>query len=232
MVGGAGLFSYTKGKAEAAEGCLEMNQSFVRWIAAFLLSAFLSLGTPGAVQAALTNYTTTQTLSGLFLTGGTSFSISGGVITVNGSIVGGDGGTLSISNATVTQGSNSTYNFGAGYNANATTGYINVGNGGVLNIGNGGALTFIGGGNSGAPTGIGVLTLSGSGMVNIGAAGSGVNNKVYLTGYGGSGTVNLSGGTLTTSRPITGTGAASYFYASSAKSVGKLRFRKRAKIMI
>ena len=174
-----------------------MKRLLLRWIADFLLGAFLFCVDPGALQAAVTTYNSTQTLSGLSFTGGTSFTISSGVITVNGSIVGGDGGTLSISNATVTQGSNSTYNFGAAYNSNSTTGYVNVGDGGVLNIGNGGARTFIGGGDSGSATGIGVLTLSGSGVVNIGAAGAFPNDKVYFTGYGGSGTVHLNGGTLT-----------------------------------
>ena len=186
---------------------------FPRWVRACLLVWLVWTLPQGAVQAALTTYNSNQTLTGLSFTGGTSFSISAGVITVNGSIVGGDGGTLSISNATVTQGGNSTYHFGAGYNANSTTGYINVGNGGVLNIGNGGARTFIGGGNSGSATGIGVLTLSGSGVVNIGAPGSFPNESVYFSGYGGSGTVYLNGGTLSTARTLTsGVGSNAFLY--------------------
>ncbi|MEI6872726.1 MAG: autotransporter-associated beta strand repeat-containing protein, partial [Verrucomicrobiota bacterium] len=176
-------------------------------LAVFVLGAVLWGDGGVLVQAATITYDTGQTLTGLLFTGGTSFTISGGTITVNGSILGGDGGILSISSATVTQGGSSSYTFGAGYNANSTTGNVNVGNGGVLNIGNGGAATYIGGGGSGS----GVLTLSGSGILNIGAAGTGVSDKVYLTGSGGSGTVNLNGGILTTSRPITGTGASSTF---------------------
>jgi len=134
-------------------------------------------------------------------------SIIGGTssvtVTVNGSVFGGNGGVLSISNATVTQGSTSSYYFGAAYNSNSTTGYVTVGNGRVLNIGNGGARTFIGGGNSGSATGIGVLTLGGSGVVNVGAAGTNPNDSLYLGGCGGSGTIYLNGGVLSSSRLIT-----------------------------
>jgi fibronectin-binding autotransporter adhesin len=176
-----------------------------------LMGLFLSLAGGSVLNAATTTLSTTQTLLSLDFTGGNSFTVNGGVITVNGHIRGGDGGTLSISNATVTQGSNSAYLFGAAYNGNTTTGFLSVGNGGVLNIGNGGARTFIGGGDSGSATGIAVLTLSGSGVVNIGAAGGFPNDRVYFSGYGGSGTVYLNGGMLSTSRTMTGGGNSNAF---------------------
>ncbi|NBV34323.1 MAG: hypothetical protein EBR81_11195, partial [Proteobacteria bacterium] len=90
--------------------------------------------TPWKLQAA-TTISSGTTLSSLdFST--EHISISGGTssisVIVNGNIIGSNGYTLSISNATVTQGSASTYKFVAGDSTGSTTGSVTVGTGGTL----------------------------------------------------------------------------------------------------
>ena len=171
------------------------------------------------LQAALTISSGT-TLSSLdFST--QDISISSGTsaisVTVNGDIIGASGYTLSISNATVTQGSVSSYKFAAAYTAVASTGAVTIGNNGYLNIGNAGALTFIGGGSSGNARGTGVLTLNG-GQVTVGAAGaSSPNDALYLGGYGGAGTIYLDGGVLSSSRLITKGSGSGVMYFNGGK---------------
>ncbi|HQL76427.1 MAG TPA: autotransporter-associated beta strand repeat-containing protein [Phycisphaerae bacterium] len=151
----------------------------------------------------------TLTVSGGITAGGRSVTIggsstvnlTGGALSNPSSLITQSGGTLTVSNATVTMNSDANGVFGVGYGA-AGTGTVTVNDGGVLNIGTGGGRTFVGGGPSGGTMGTGILNINGTGQVNVAAAGSFPNDRIYLSGHGGSGTINLNGGTLTTARNI------------------------------
>jgi fibronectin-binding autotransporter adhesin len=146
----------------------------------------------------------------IWFKGGTLLVSAGGRVEGLAALAGQTGGTLLITNGTVSMGSAG--NFAAGYGISGTS-YVTVGAGGVLNVGTGanaaGGKVFIAGGDSvGQPMGNGVLTITDNGLVNV-APGftTAPYDSVYLGGYGGSGVLNLDGGTLMTQRNLAdGTG--------------------------
>ncbi len=168
------------------------------------ISAPLSLASDLTIQGA-----GTLTLSGGVTAGGRSVTIGGssavnltaGTLSNPSSLITQSGGTLTVSNATVTMNSDPNGVFGVGYGATGT-GTVTVNDGGVLNVGTGGGRTFVGGGPSGGTMGTGILNINGTAQVNVAAAGAFPNDRIYLSGHGGSGTINLNGGTLTTARSI------------------------------
>ena len=142
----------------------------------------------------------------VWVNAGTLAIVDGGSLSGVRTLAGKVGGTLYVSNASVTMGA--VGNFAVSYGAVGTA-YATIEGSSVVNLGIGGGKVFIGGGDQGGSAfGTGVLTIKDNAVVNVvDPGGASPFAAVYLAGYGGDGTINLNGGTLTSARNFTnGTG--------------------------
>jgi fibronectin-binding autotransporter adhesin len=169
-----------------------------------IVAAGGSLNSPGLVRPAAGQLNVAA--GGSVNNAGAVNAVAGGVLNISGTLTVADGGA-----------------FGMGSGVAGTTGTTTVNSGAVLTIGGGSGYTAVGGdflnaagtGRIGAQ-GTGTFNING-GLVNVGAAGSGPggldSSRFWLNPYGGSNsTINLSGGTLSTARPIAnGAGSPAYF---------------------